>query len=274
MSDISMMNIRMSNMEQLKLTWTLAFIVCLQLMANGQSYFLRDYHPNFGLEITNTVGIAQIKDVRSGGFYSGSTVYVFNADGQLETARSYTSKGVLQPSSSITVNYDGSGRIQTKVNGSDTLVFTYNGDGQIHTIQYPFSKYTYAYHEDGRLRSVTITDKNDAEISTVVWRCNEKGWILKESVYEQGELVSFLSYELSEAGFRLTEVGQNKTIQRQFDEYGNTTLRKEIKSTSAKTSTTVYTYAYDEHGNWIKKTVVKNGRTIKAVAREITYREQ
>lgn len=239
------------------------------LHAQNQSYFLRDYYPNFGLEVKGEV--KTIKETNSGGFYGGIKLMSFNADGNLLEIKSLSSKGVPSKSGGTSIIYSEDGFINSKIVGKDTMHYSHTELSLIKTIAYPSKTYSFTYDESGQLDSLYITDSDRNDISQVKWTYNANGQFIKEQVFENGQEVSHLAYELDDQGNRISTSNSNQLKVNEYDEFGNA-IRSQDKMTDGKVnSTTEYAYKYDAQGNWVEKIVTKNGRQIKKSVRAIEY---
>ncbi len=238
-------------------------------MSVGQSYFLRDYSPNYGMEVNGLV--KSVVETNSGGFYSGSKHINFNERGQLFSIESYSSSAKPLSSGNLEITYTSEGLLKRKIADKDTLLYSYTDDTHLASITYPRSVYHFTYNSEGQLASLEIEDLLGTALSRVIWVYNKKGQIIEEGILKNDEVVSKEEYTLDEQGNRLVRKSANKEIVYKLNAQGGVIERQDKDGEGTIKSTTTYLYTYDEQGNWIEKKVIKKGRVIKSSSRAITY---
>ncbi len=233
--------------------------------------------------------------------------YTYNADGSLEnsTVFNYNKEGVLEQEDGY--NGDGSPAYtnvyKSDKDGNFTLIKLYNGAGNL------FLTTVCHYDKDGNeTAEVNYTQvmerekMREAVLDKTVWQYDKDGNKTKEQYLEGDSAVirtAYFSYDgngnmaervNSENGFKLKttykyDVRGNQVEETQFDVTGKiitriATVYEEKGNISEQTffdkdnrlqTHTVFSFTYDQHGNWIRKVQTNNNRVVAITDREVTY---
>ncbi|MBL0191576.1 MAG: hypothetical protein IPQ18_09605 [Saprospiraceae bacterium] len=130
------------------------------------------------------------------------------------------------------------------------------------------------YDKKGKLSELNWYNLDGKLESKSIYKYDEKGNLSELNMYHSDGSLFFneaYKYDDMETQIESTIYGQHNRVTKKFDDKGNQIEKKIYNSDGSLGSSENFTYEFDDHGNWIKRTDFKDQIAIYILERNYEY---